>query len=307
MKFRELINQPEVVLTGSLLVQTLSSGILPTGALAADRKALKREESQQLRLLLRDIIYLEQNSWQKKLADPDKSERVNSVKKLLEKTSVRLEPDIIKLLQNSLKKLESTKPADGNMNATVRTFRHEISDAFQIDSSPARTPDAGVGQNLFLKDCMSCHGHAGDGKGPLSAKLPKAPSSWLVSDHLQSQAPLMILNTLLLGSPGSSMPSFEAHYSHHELWSLSFLIPCFPFLEKLGSRQLQWKKLNSATKEILYKKGLNYSFLARRTDTELLNWINRNIPESDRQGWSDNTWKEILRGGAVFSSELPRR
>jgi mono/diheme cytochrome c family protein len=50
------------------------------------------------------------------------------------------------------------------------------------------TPDAITrGQDLFKRDCVSCHGKAGHGDGPMAASVQPRPSN-LASQQVQSQS-----------------------------------------------------------------------------------------------------------------------
>src|SRR3546814_16249907 len=43
--------------------------------------------------------------------------------------------------------------------------------AYPVPLAPARVPDFARGETLFVENCASCHGAAGDGHGPDADKL----------------------------------------------------------------------------------------------------------------------------------------
>ena len=80
---------------------------------------------------------------------------------------------------------------------------------------PLSEADIKAGKPLYLRECSSCHGERGDGKGPAAAFLDPAPRNFLQKQFKfrttasgEPPATADILRTLERGLPGSAMPSF---------------------------------------------------------------------------------------------------
>lgn len=290
----------------SLCLLSLPVLSLPGYVRGSERLERKKQESKRLRQLLRALFMVEDDLSQtggQRLQDG----HLKKFQELLNITTEKIAEEKRKDLKSALE--EAILIRDVQTKRTLfKTFRHELLTAFEVDSAPALPPGAKTGELIFKKDCVSCHGSKGYGNGPLSQKLPVKPGSWKNETHLQSKVPLMILNALIEGSPGTPMPSFEAIYSHQELWSLSFYVPCLAFIDRLEQRQKEWQDLTDSTKKIFLSRGLTYSFLARRSDAELKKWIDHlPLPAPKESRRSNDDWLEILRGGAAFSKGLPRK
>ncbi|MCB9228427.1 MAG: cytochrome c [Deltaproteobacteria bacterium] len=192
----------------------------------------------------------------------------------------------------------------------ARAFRHALLEMFAVEDAPALSPDFQTGKRLYQRDCQSCHGSVGAGDGPLSPRLPYKIMDFRHPESLRSQSPLMVLNLLLEGSENRRMPSFASVYSHDEMRSLSFYVPCLRLQGEAasGSELTAWKKLPSLVRDRLAQEGLSLSFLSRRTDQELLLWRKKLRKESQEEDFPDYlSLLPALRCGAAFSGELLRK
>lgn len=73
--------------------------------------------------------------------------------------------------------------------------------------SPPGTPDGDV-RALFLANCATCHGEAGDGKGV--TELPRPARSFLDGGFSYGNTRDALLRTVTHGIPGTPMPGFGA-------------------------------------------------------------------------------------------------
>lgn len=77
--------------------------------------------------------------------------------------------------------------------------------------------DPVAGKSLYENHCLSCHGVAAQGNGPLASTLPSKPSN--LSDKLES---LFVIDSILLdsvvmkGKPLRGMPAFRGVISEAE-------------------------------------------------------------------------------------------
>ncbi|MBU0509009.1 c-type cytochrome [bacterium] len=101
-----------------------------------------------------------------------------------------------------------------------REIRHEIAALKTTSSTQAATaPDlralaqntelAKQGKALFEANCASCHGSKGYGDGPQAATISPKPRNYHTDNFKFGDDVVSIYNTLLKGSPGTSMPSFS--------------------------------------------------------------------------------------------------
>jgi mono/diheme cytochrome c family protein len=72
-----------------------------------------------------------------------------------------------------------------------------------------QTDLAADGKMLFQINCASCHGVEGNGDGPRSAGLNPPPRKYKTEKFKFGTDVASIQNTLMQGSPGTSMPSFS--------------------------------------------------------------------------------------------------
>jgi len=98
-------------------------------------------------------------------------------------------------------------------------------DAVRGDSARAST-DAlfARGRDLYVRACQSCHGRAGDGKGPAARYLDPAPRDFTTGEFKFRTTPSGTLpteadleRTVREGIPGTSMPAWGTHLSPYEL------------------------------------------------------------------------------------------
>jgi len=83
--------------------------------------------------------------------------------------------------------------------------------AAQTVDSRALAQDASLaskGKSLYLINCASCHGTDGRGDGPAAASINPKPRNYRTEQFKFGNDIVSIYNTLMKGSPGTSMPSF---------------------------------------------------------------------------------------------------
>jgi high-affinity iron transporter len=112
--------------------------------------------------------------------------------------------------------------------AQVRKQTSDLSQALQavlnVPMSPKHEPNLAQGQQLFEKNCTSCHGVTGAGDGPLAASLDPAPTNFLDANRMSQLSTFALFNTITLGVDGTSMVSYEKILNDEERWDLAFYI-----------------------------------------------------------------------------------
>ena len=76
------------------------------------------------------------------------------------------------------------------------------------------------GEELFVKNCSTCHGKEGRGDGPVARAMGKfKPRNFTKDPFKFGEKPEEVLNTLKKGIPGTPMPSWS-HMKEEELKAL---------------------------------------------------------------------------------------
>jgi cytochrome c553 len=76
----------------------------------------------------------------------------------------------------------------------------------------------------FAKYCSSCHGVAGNGKGPEYLKYLPRPRNLTNRPYFQSLTDERIALSIFYGVPGTKMQAFAAKISPESIWSLVDMI-----------------------------------------------------------------------------------
>jgi len=65
--------------------------------------------------------------------------------------------------------------------------------------------DAGKGEKIYLETCWSCHGLAGDGKGPAAGGMKPPPTDFTSVEALKQRSEGEILDAIVKGKPATAM------------------------------------------------------------------------------------------------------
>lgn len=89
---------------------------------------------------------------------------------------------------------------------------------------PPSTPELiAKGAKTFKTSCATCHGEAGDGKGPLGASLKPKPRNFVAEEFKFGAGPEQIFKTISEGSKGTSMAGFS-FLSESDRWGLVYYV-----------------------------------------------------------------------------------
>ena len=69
------------------------------------------------------------------------------------------------------------------------------------------------GQGLYQGHCASCHGMAGDGKGPQASGMTPAPTNFTDSSVMGPMSDNDIEQAILAGMPNTAMPAYGTIFS----------------------------------------------------------------------------------------------
>lgn len=84
----------------------------------------------------------------------------------------------------------------------------------------AATSDAVTkGEALFQANCISCHGAAGLGDGPLAAGMFPKPADFS-APHTQAHPDGQLFEWIQNGKPGTDMPAFASTLTDEQIWQL---------------------------------------------------------------------------------------
>lgn len=92
---------------------------------------------------------------------------------------------------------------------------------------PASATSNGLGEKLYFRECLSCHGKKGAGDGPKAGELTVAPGNLTTSDF-QNQSDGALFWKISNGR--KPMPSFKTAFSEEERWQM------VNYLRTLGGR-----------------------------------------------------------------------
>ena len=75
-------------------------------------------------------------------------------------------------------------------------------------------------ENLYQKNCASCHGVTGSGDGPVSALTAKKPIPFTDTVHMFTMRNDVLYAKLRRGGMGTDMPNFGSVFTPEESWAL---------------------------------------------------------------------------------------
>lgn len=257
-----------------------------------------KEQRRQHTLNLRRFIQLMEMSVDDHAVDHQlRQSRIDELVKLFPQVKAKLSKKRAEAMDKSFQAYEeSLKPLSDHTTKIQKdaflALRSLTLKFFKVVSTPALVPDEALGLSTYQKFCQSCHGKGGRGDG-LFTKNPQQPMIPAPKDFVKQmeaglRSPFSYFNTLLIGSKGSSMTSYEKSLTFHEMWSVAFFISKYPKYENNDGK---------------YSDFANYPItlqdLAARTNTELLGLF--------ETGARPRKFLFYMRNFASFSKKRPRK
>jgi high-affinity iron transporter len=121
----------------------------------------------------------------------------------------------------------------------VATLAHglaaELIAAYPVPLAPKAIPDAARGEALFTQNCAACHGAAGDGKGPMAAKLNPPPIAFADRERARQRSLFALYQVIDQGLEGTAMQSF-ASLPDADKWALAFRVGRFAYSPALAEQ-----------------------------------------------------------------------
>lgn len=264
---------------------------------ALDKKAIKNQQSGQLREFMGLLFKLEQELGQA-YTTQNLNPHLSAINKSFGQIAQTLPANTQAKLKGMISRLSTNNDADKNSYLTISKLKHATIEAFKIDTAPSLSPNLKLANVQYQEFCSSCHGSNGKGQGVLTERLPRRPRDFTSEQFSLNSSPLRILNTLLVGNKKGGMPAYENQLSNLELWSLSY------YVQSLAHEP--WAP-NFDFESQLIEKGLSYSLLARLNDDELWTWINENFRHNSSLLQDRKKIIAFVRGTYSFSKKVPRR
>jgi cytochrome c oxidase cbb3-type subunit 2 len=136
-----------------------------------------------------------------------------------------------------------TSPTSSGVESGV--ISHSID---PVQSLPVSEDLLALGRTTYEKECLACHGAAGDGAGPAAYLLYPRPRDFtagqfrLISTWDGVPTDEDLFRTISRGMPGSAMPSW-AHLSEEARWGLVHYVKAFskrPFTIRAAHQPDKW-------------------------------------------------------------------
>jgi high-affinity iron transporter len=139
--------------------------------------------------------------------------------------------------------------------------------AYPVPLAPKSIPDAARGDLLFAQNCAACHGAAGDGKGPMAAKLNPPPIAFADRERARQRSLFALYQVIDQGLEGTAMQSFGA-LPDADKWALAFRVGRFAYPPALAEEGRKLWQSDSALRSLVPDSaaltGLTESSLAQR-------------------------------------------
>ena len=111
-----------------------------------------------------------------------------------------------------------------SVSLQARSLAQQLAKAYAVSQSPAITPDAQRGAQLFAQQCSVCHGVGGQGDGPASIGMQPAPTNLTNAARLDQLSLYDLFNTLTLGVDGTDMAAFADQLDERQRWDLAVYV-----------------------------------------------------------------------------------
>ncbi len=84
------------------------------------------------------------------------------------------------------------------------------------------------GKQIFLTNCIGCHGENGDGNGPAAQYLNPKPFNFTDVKAQQAHSEGQLYHFLLFGLPGSAMPAWGDYLTVNDIWDVINFVRTIP-------------------------------------------------------------------------------
>lgn len=84
------------------------------------------------------------------------------------------------------------------------------------------------GKQVYLQNCIGCHGFQGDGNGPSGQYLEPKPFNFKSVDGQRAASEGQLYHFLLFGLPGTAMPAFGDYLTVNDIWDVINFLRTIP-------------------------------------------------------------------------------
>ena len=126
------------------------------------------------------------------------------------------------------------RAAPPEIATTARRLASELIAAFPVPLAPSAAPDLGRAAEIYRQNCASCHGAAGDGRGPLAANMDPPPIDFTDRARANERSVFALYQVIEQGLEGTAMQGF-ANLSAEDRWALAFHVGRFAFPAELAA------------------------------------------------------------------------
>ena len=155
-------------------------------------------------------------------------EFAGSVKEKLDTLPPSAEKAALEKQATELQAAINRKAAADVIANLARSLAADLIKAYPVPLAPAAVPDVQRGRALYTENCASCHGPAGDGKGPAATELKPPPIAFTDKARASERSLFALYQVISQGLDGTSMASF-AHLPSQDRWALAFYVGSFAY------------------------------------------------------------------------------
>lgn len=103
--------------------------------------------------------------------------------------------------------------------------------AFAQENYPKKKPTASAGKAIYDKQCFTCHGAKGDGKGAAGASLNPKPTDFTDHSQMRLKSPAELYSAVINGR--GAMPSFKG-LKDEEAWDVVSYVITFSATKEMA-------------------------------------------------------------------------
>lgn len=122
-----------------------------------------------------------------------------------------------------LRQLIDEKASATDIASLVTLMRKGIIDNYRISVVPRQAPDLSKAEDIYNRQCASCHGETGYGDGAAGVGLEPAPTDFRDRERQGLRTLYGLFNTITMGVEDTGMVAYS-HLSDHDRWSLAFYL-----------------------------------------------------------------------------------
>ena len=125
------------------------------------------------------------------------------------------------------------KAAPQDVAVAARTLAAHLLSAYPVPLGPKQAPDLSRGEQLFQRDCASCHGAKGDAETSIARQLDPPPIAFADRERASQRSPFALYQVINQGLEGTAMQSF-AQLPDADKWALAYRASRFAYPDALA-------------------------------------------------------------------------